>query len=154
MSRPLLRGHYGLTERALKQGYYQQVFARGANLDLLIQLHAVIGGYETYVWSNTPQLPGHRFRTTTDNLSEARSQWREQVSKHCASAIAEMKADTRYSVTREYHGERDPSWVARWLGAEVIYAAHGGTGTFGCTTSEEAWMRCYAHRWNRDSARS
>lgn len=146
---PKFRHITGLTAYAFACGYIQRFDMLDEEGLLRIDLWHEGACYHARV-----TLEGERREWVSEgNLGDARAQWHKFVRYYAGSRLKQIKKDKRYSVAREFHGEGDPSWVARFCARsgqeEVIYAADGSSGTFGCSTPEQAWARCYSHNWNR-----
>ena len=135
----------GLTAYAFACGYIQRFETYDNDGLLTIDLWHEGACYHVRMTLNSER----REWVCEGNLSDARAQWHRMIREHAGERLKQIRKDKRYSVAREHHGESDPSWVARWLGDEAIYAADGSSGTFGCSTPEQAWGRCYSHNWNR-----
>jgi len=57
-------------------------------------------------------------------------------------------ADSRYTVSLEYHGTAEPSYIARFCHEPIWEPVE----PFGCSTATEAWERCHAHQLRRHIA--
>lgn len=136
----------GLSVYAFACGYLQVVHLVDGTRDIKIELYAD-GCWHIRAYDFADR--GRLAWISEDNLSDARDQWARLVAEHIGADIKAIKKDKRYTVTREYSGEGDPAWVARFCGEERIGAPDGGATSFGCSTREQAWARCFSHNWKR-----
>lgn len=146
---PKFKVYNGLSAYAFSCGYIQRVELLDYDVHIRIDLWHEGACYHVsvsdYARTGSSRLSWNSF----ESIQEARAHWAQMVRHYAGAKIKAIKKDKRYSVALEYHGEAEPSWIARWLGDEVIKAVDGSTGTFGCSSAEQAWARCYSHNWNR-----
>lgn len=62
---------------------------------------------------------GRLFWETLNNITEARTLWERKVREVFKDELLQMAKDHRYTYTREYHGEAEPSWITRFGGEWV-----------------------------------
>lgn len=149
---PKFRNKSGLTAYALSCGYIQRFELLDDTGMLRVDLWHEGACFHVHV-----SQEGERLSWVSEALlGDARAQWEKFVRTHAGERLKAIRKDGRYAVAREFHGEGDPSWVARFCSGPghegVIYATDGSSGTFGCSTKLQAQGRCYSHNWNRMKA--
>jgi len=137
-SKPLVfRQKNGLTQYALACGYIQRVEATVAGRNIRIDLWHEGACYHARAHDFTES--GRLSWVSEESLTDARAQWEALVWEHFGEALREVAKDARYSYRREFHGEQDPSYVARFEGEW-------------CGKSETvvgAMMQAYTHKVGR-----
>lgn len=108
----------GLTAYALTCGYRQAARIQRADVETVVHLGAKDGVF--YVSAFAHGGDGRLHYTVTESIGHARDVWSQWVNRLFAAELSAVKADKRYTFAREFCGEREQLWVARfegeWLG--------------------------------------
>lgn len=131
------RNKSGLTVYALACGYVQRVESEVTGNDIRVDLWVEHGAFHVRAHDFTDV--GRIDWIVEENLSDARYQWDRLVKQCFGAALKEVKADKRYSVAQEYHGEREPAHVIRFCGEWVGNADN----------APQAWMLGAQHKKDR-----
>jgi len=142
MTTPVFKTKSGLSAYALACGYIQRFELTDNKRDLVVDLWHEGACY--HVRAHDHKGPGRIMWESFDTLTEARREWRKAVYLYAGADLRTIQRDSRYTVAREYHGEAQPSYIARFCG-EALPASQDSPGAFGCSTAAQAWGRCYTH---------
>lgn len=108
----------GLTAYAFACGYIQAAKLQQGDVTTQVVLsHS--GGNCYHVVAHAHGGIGRLHYTATESLLLARKVWLEQAQKHFNVPLLKVKCDKRYTFTREFMGEREQMWVARFCGEWV-----------------------------------
>lgn len=109
----------GLTAYALTCGYIQSARVQRGDVETIVRLSHSGGNCYT-VTAHQYGGKGQLHYTATESIGHARDVWGQWVNRLFAAELSAVKADKRYSFAREFAGEREQLWVARfegeWLG--------------------------------------
>lgn len=118
----------GLTVYALACGYIQSAKftdLEGVEIDVTLS-HTGGNCYAVKAYQFGGMAHGQLHYTATESIGNARKLWAQLVEQLHGDRIEAAKSDNRYSVEREFCGETDPLYVARfegeWLGKSATAA--------------------------------
>lgn len=137
------RNTYGLTDYAFHCGYLQRAELITDDTDISIDLwhegacYHVRGHERLRPGDESPR--GRLFWISEESLTNARKQWKEKVKEFFGETIRTVQKDKRYTVTREWHGEEQQSWITRFCGEWIDHAS----------TTQGAWLNAASHSANR-----
>jgi len=104
----------GLTVYALSCGYIQAArYTDTQGVESEVKLSHT-GGNCYVVHARQFGGDAKTFYLATESIGNARKVWAEQVARLMGERIKAAKADQRYSVAREYCGESEPLYIARF----------------------------------------
>lgn len=127
----------GLSIYALACGYIQQIDTNVTGENIRVQLRMEHGAFHVQAHNFTE---GGRIEWVVENaIGDARTQWTALVNQLFGGVLKAIKKDRRYSVSREYMGESDPAYVARFCGIKIDY----------CDTPAAAWIKAAEHNAER-----
>ena len=128
------RNNKGLTAYSLMCGYIQRVESNITGEEIRIDLWMEHSCY--HVRAHNFDSIGRIEWVSENNLTDARSQYNRLVKDLFGEYIKSVKRDRRYSVTREYHGDSEPSFVLRFCGEWVNHSDN----------PEQAWLKAAEHK--------
>ena len=137
MTSPIFRIKSGLSVYALACGYVQQIDTEITGESIRVQLRMEHGAFHVQAHNFTEH--GRIEWVVEDTIGDARTQWKKLVNQLFGEAIKTIKKDRRYAVNREYRGESDPAYVARFCGEMVDYS----------DTAAGAWIKAAEHNAER-----
>jgi hypothetical protein len=120
---PTYRQSNGLTLHAFACGYVQKAELNLPHLGLHseVTLRLQDGCWHLSSFDHiTRQRTG---LSTFPRLGRAREVWAMWVKARYGGTLKEIAKDRRYSYSREYHGEHDPSWITRFCGEWVGHSS-------------------------------
>ena len=108
----------GLTAYAFACGYLQVAKLQLGEVETVVRLEHSGNCY--HVVAHAHGGIGRLHYTATESIGHARDVWSQWVNRLFAAELSAVKADKRYTFAREFCGEREQLWVARfegeWLG--------------------------------------
>lgn len=128
------RNGQGLTAYSFLCGYIQRVESKVSGEEIRIDLWLEHGCW--HVRAHNYDSVGRIEWVSEENLTDARTQWKRLVKQLFGEYISTAKADKRYTVAREFHGESEPSWVVRFEGNWVNHSDN----------AEMAWIKAAEHK--------
>lgn len=133
----VFRQKNGLTQYALACGYIQRVEATVNGRNIRVDLWHEGACYHARAHDFTESV---RLAWESDeSLVKAREHWDDLIWEHFGNALKEIAKDKRYSYSREFHGESDPSFITRFCGDWVGKSE----------TPSGAMMNAYMHNAGR-----
>lgn len=108
----------GLTAYALSCGYVQVAKLQRGELETVVTMGHP-GGNCYVVTAYEYNGKGQLHYTATESIGHARAVWEQLVESLFLDQLATVRADKRYRFVREFCGERDQQWVARFCGEWV-----------------------------------
>lgn len=126
MATPKFKQVSGLTSYAFACGYLQVAKLQWGDAETVVKL-AHSGGNCYHVTAHAHPRIGGNFTgtvgmlhyTATESLGHARKVWLDQVNSLFAVQLAAVKRDKRFRMVREFCGEREQMWGARFCGEWV-----------------------------------
>lgn len=117
----------GLSVYALACGYIQEVDAVNDGRNIRIQMWLEHGSFHVRAHDHT--VDGRLDWISEGSVADARRHFDTMIRRYYGEAITAARKDRRYTVAREYCGDKEPRWVTRfcgeWVGkAETRLAAY------------------------------